>query len=120
MKSKDNGIYVATCALCATAFIFGMAAVHRSVPNNTAPFEGTVLTAPKETRIEAPKVTTCTEVTTVREAIVTEVTEAVTETATEAAETEPPVTLYDVPLAEELQLHIIKTSEENGISPVWH
>lgn len=35
--------------------------------------------------------------------------------ATEA--TEPPVTLYDVPLDEELQLHIIEQAESNGIDP---
>jgi soluble lytic murein transglycosylase-like protein len=80
-----------------------MASVQRSIPeeNTTVPFEGTVITAPKETRIEAPRETIST--------VVTEVKEAVT--------TEPPVTLFDVPLTEELQLHIIKTSEEKGISP---
>lgn len=32
--------------------------------------------------------------------------------------TNPAVTLYDVPLSEDLQLHIIKTCEEKGIDPV--
>lgn len=102
MKSKDK-YCVAMCALCATVFVIGMASVQRSIPeeNTTVPFEGTVITAPKETRIEAPRETIST--------VVTEVKEAVT--------TEPPVTLFDVPLTEELQLHIIKTSEEKGISP---
>lgn len=31
--------------------------------------------------------------------------------------TEPPMTLYDVPLSEELQLHIIQTSEAHDIDP---
>ena len=107
MKSKDK-YCVATCALCATAFIFGMATVQRSIPkeDTTAVFEETVFT-----RIEAPKLTEETEH--VRAFAVTEAEE------TEAVITEPieAVTLYDVPLTEELQLHIIKTSEENGIPP---
>ena len=44
----------------------------------------------------------------------TEPTEA--ELPTEAA-TEPAVTLYDVPLDKELQLHIIETAEAHGIDP---
>lgn len=40
-----------------------------------------------------------------------------TETQPETAATEAPVTLYDVPLSEELQLHIIETSEAHGIDP---
>lgn len=45
---------------------------------------------------------------------ITEPTEA--ELPTEAA-TEPAVTLYDVPLDKELQLHIIETAEAHGIDP---
>jgi soluble lytic murein transglycosylase-like protein len=53
---------------------------------------------------------------TIEETIPTEATE-VTE-VTEATEaTEPSVTLYDVPLDEELQLHIISEAEEHGIDP---
>lgn len=60
------------------------------------------------------------------EATVAETTEAVTEPTeteapatepTELPETEPPVTLYDVPLSEELQLHIISEAEAHGIDP---
>lgn len=40
-----------------------------------------------------------------------------TETQPETAATEPPVTLYAVPMSEELQLHIIQTSEAHGIDP---
>ena len=39
------------------------------------------------------------------------------ETQPETVATEPPVTLYDVPLSEELQLHIIRTSEARDIDP---
>lgn len=45
---------------------------------------------------------------------VTEPTETV---ETEPVETEPPVVLYDVPLDDELQIHIIETAEEQGIDP---
>ena len=44
-------------------------------------------------------------------------TEVPTTVATEPVETEPPVVLYDVPLDEDLQLHIIKNSKETGIDP---
>ena len=37
--------------------------------------------------------------------------------ATEATETIPLVMLYDVPLCQELQLHIIETAEAHGIDP---
>ena len=40
-----------------------------------------------------------------------------TETQPETAATEAPATLYNVPLSEELQLHIIETSEAHGIDP---
>lgn len=36
---------------------------------------------------------------------------------TEPAEAEPPVILYDVPLSEDLQIHIIETAKVNGIDP---
>lgn len=39
------------------------------------------------------------------------------ETQPETTATEPPVVLYDVPLTEELQLHIIQESEAHGIDP---
>lgn len=38
-------------------------------------------------------------------------------TETEPQETKPPVTLYDVPLDAELQLHIISEAEAHGIDP---
>lgn len=48
----------------------------------------------------------------------TEITATVTtEAPAETTATEAPVTLYDVPLAEELQLHIIQTSEAHDIDP---
>ena len=40
-----------------------------------------------------------------------------TEPEPETTATELPVTLYDVPLSEELQLHIIQTSEAHNIDP---
>lgn len=47
-----------------------------------------------------------------------EITEPTQEpTETEPQETTPPVTLYDVPLDEELQLHIISEAESHGIDP---
>ena len=45
------------------------------------------------------------------------VTEATEPAETEPEETEPPVILYDIPLDEELQIHIIETAEEYGIDP---
>lgn len=52
------------------------------------------------------------------EAVVEETTECVTEPIVEETiATEPPVTLYDVPLDEGLQMHIIETAEANGIDP---
>lgn len=71
------------------------------------------LTEPKETVCEpstAPTVAEPTEAT--QEP--TETTQPVTET-TEA--TEPPVILYNVPLAEDLQLYIIGQAEAHGIDP---
>lgn len=47
--------------------------------------------------------------------VVTEPTE--TEVPTEPLETEPPVVLYNVPLDEELQLHIISEADKVGIDP---
>jgi hypothetical protein len=47
----------------------------------------------------------------------TPTTEATEPVETEPTETEPPVILYDVPLSEELQIHIIETAEEYGIDP---
>lgn len=44
-------------------------------------------------------------------------TEPPTVPETTTAETEPPVVLYDVPLDEELQLHIIREAEKAGIDP---
>lgn len=64
--------------------------------------------APTIKGVEASNVTEPTEVTT---KCVTEPTEEVT------IATEPPVTLYDVPLDEDLQLHIIATAEAKGIDP---
>ena len=65
-----------------------------------------------------PVETTC-EPTTI--ATVAETTEAITEpTETQppvTEPTEPPVTLYEVPLDEELQLHIISEAEAHGIDP---
>lgn len=40
-----------------------------------------------------------------------------TETQPETTATEAPVTLYDVPLSEDLQLHVIQTSEAHNIDP---
>ena len=60
-----------------------------------------------------------TEVATQEETAVTEATEP-PETEpieTEPFETEPPIVLYDVPLEEELQLHIIEEAEKHGIDP---
>lgn len=56
------------------------------------------------------------------ETTVTTVTTEAPETVPEATQLEPtateaPVTLYDVPLSEELQLHIIQESEAHGIDP---
>lgn len=44
-------------------------------------------------------------------------TEQPTTAATEPPQTEPPVAVYDVPLATELQLHIIAEAESHGIDP---
>lgn len=109
MKSKDNGIYVATCALCATAFIFGMATVQRSIPkeDTTAVFEETVFT-----RIEAPKLTEETEH--VRISAVTEAaeTEAETYSTTDALEI-----MSDLPLRAEVQLEIEQMCADRDILP---
>lgn len=62
--------------------------------------------------IEEPQETTCQPTT------AAETTEAITyPTETEALATEPLVTLYDVPLDEDLQIHIIETAEAHGIDP---
>lgn len=63
--------------------------------------EPPVTEAPAEAPTEAP----------------TEATETPTEAPTEPGPTEPPVILYDVPLSEDLQLHIIEQAEANGIDP---
>lgn len=71
------------------------------------------MTEPTEA-VSEPTTATTTEATT--EPIQTETVPPVTE-ATEAPETVPPVILYDVPLSEELQLHIISEAERKGIDP---
>lgn len=38
---------------------------------------------------------------------------------TQTVATEPPITLYDVPLSEDLQLHMIETAEKYGIDPAY-
>lgn len=69
---------------------------------------GALVTSPRPTSQAEPSVAT-------------EQTETIatvpTETQPETTATEPPVTLYDVPLSEELQLHIIRTSEIHDIDP---
>lgn len=72
---------------------------------------------PAETTQEA---TTCPAIEETTEAVTEPIeTEAPTEESTEPTEAEPTETipLYDVPLEEELQLHIIETAEEKGIDP---
>jgi soluble lytic murein transglycosylase-like protein len=55
---------------------------------------------------------------TTTQATTAETTEYITEPAKEeTVVTEPPMTLYDVPLEEDLQIHIIETAEANGIDP---
>ena len=73
---------------------------------------GTAIGAIAATRHTAaqPEATTTTEQTVI---LATAPTEAQPETTATVA----PVTLYDVPLAEELQLHIIEESEARGIDP---
>lgn len=72
---------------------------------------GTAFGAMITTRADEPTETTAA----------TEQTETIatvpTETQPETVATEAPVTLYDVPLSEELQLHIIQTSEAHDIDP---
>lgn len=59
------------------------------------------------------------------EAVAEPTTEETTQETTEPTETEvpstvatePPIELYDVPLDDDLQLHIIETAEEYGIDP---
>lgn len=76
---------------------------------------------PHETTCEPTTVPTTEEPTeTTQEP--TETTQPVTEPpetsqATEPTETEPEVILYDVPLSEDLQLHIIAQAESQGIDP---
>ena len=45
------------------------------------------------------------------------VTEEVEPAETEPEEALPPIALYDVPLSEDLQIHIIETAKVNGIDP---
>lgn len=71
---------------------------------------GTAFGAMITTRADAPAETTAPTVATVT-------TEAPTEAQPETTAPEAPVTLYDVPLSEELQLHIIQTSEAHNIDP---
>ena len=72
----------------------------------------------REVEVPTPEpTTTATTAETTEE--VTEPTETET-TATEATEPEetlPPITLYDVPLSEDLQTYIIETAKVNGIDP---
>jgi len=75
--------------------------------------------APKETvqeTISEPTAVEITEATT----LPTETTEPATEDTElpeTTLETEPPVILYDVPLDEDLQIHIISESQQHGIDP---
>ena len=89
MKNKILDIIcTGAIALCATVAIIYCSATAESIP------EPTTATTIKETA-----------------EIVTEPTEA------ETVATEPPVTLYDVPLDKDLQLHIISEAEAHGIDP---
>lgn len=51
------------------------------------------------------------------QATTAETTEYIEPTIEETVVTEPPMTLYDVPLDENLQIHIIETAEAHGIDP---
>ncbi len=71
----------------------------------------TTATIAEATKVETEPTETEPPVTEATEPVETEPIE------TESVETEPPVILYDVPLDEDLQIHIIKTAEEYGIDP---
>lgn len=73
------------------------------------------MTEPTEA-VSEPTTATTTEATTEPTQIPTETVPPVTD-VTEAPETVPPVILYDVPLSEDLQLHIISEAEKHGIDP---
>lgn len=86
---------------------------------NASPAEPN-LTEPKETVFEpttAPTVAETTEPTQEPTETTQHVTEATEPPETEPEDTTPPVILYDVPLAEDLQLHIIGQAEAHGVDP---
>lgn len=107
---KVDAIFLTAIALTA---IVSISAVHAS---------------PAEPDMTEPKETVCQPTTAPTVAETTEATQEPTETTppvTEATqppettvETEPPVILYDVPLATDLQLHIISEAEAHSIDPV--
>lgn len=109
MKKNVDAIFLVAIALTA---IVSISAVHaeRAEPD---------MTEPKETVWQTTTAPTAAETTEATQEP-TETTQPVTE-ATEppetTVETEPPVILYDVPLSEELQLHIIGLCEEKHIDP---
>lgn len=102
---KLDAIFLAAIALTA---IVSIGAAH----TNPASVD---MTEPTEAASQ-PTTATTTQATTDPTQVTTQVPTQVTE-VTEAPETVPPVILYDVPLSEDLQLHIISEAEKHGIDP---
>lgn len=106
---KVDAVFLTAIALTAIVSI-GLVHTERTEPNMTEPKETVWQTTTAPTAAESTEAT--------QEP--TEATQPVTE-ATQppetTAETEPPVILYDVPLSEELQLHIIGRAEACDIDP---
>ena len=102
-RIKLDCVFVVALAVTATIAICsckaGEAEETPCEPTTTATIAETIEAITEPTEIETPA------------------TEATEPADTEPEETEPPVILYDVPLDEELQIHIIETAEEYGIDP---
>lgn len=99
-------LFLMGIAVCITLVVCGYAGAEAP---ETVTCEPTTAATIEET-IEPTQIPTVTETT-------PETTAEATEETTQPIETEPPVILYDVPLDESLQLHIIETAEDNGIDP---
>lgn len=98
--SKLEAICFVACALTA---VVSIGAVHASTANDDIGF---------------PNETICQPTTAPTTAETNNPTQEPTETEPPATEaTQPPVTLYDVPLDVDLQLHIISEAEAHGIDP---
>lgn len=113
----DRVLCVFLCLVVIVVAVFALKYCGEAISD--VPVENEIITAtePPAMATEPPVTEAPTEAPTEEPTEATEVPTEATEAPTEPEPTEPPVALYDVPLSEDLQLHIIEQAEAHGIDP---